>query len=75
MGTAGATGIESRNCSAPVRVKFTGWSAEPGRSIFSLHAFFMSHIHAGRNPINSMTNSALLLKQPRGRLSVDEGHP
>jgi hypothetical protein len=42
---------------------------------FRFQAFFMSQIYAGGIPINGMTNSELLPKQPRGRLSVDEGHP
>jgi hypothetical protein len=47
-----------------------------GGPIFSaFQAFFMSQIYAGGIPINGMTNSELLPKQPRGRLSVDEGHP
>jgi hypothetical protein len=43
--------------------------------IFAFQAFFMSQIYARGIPINGMTNSELLPKQPRGRLSVDEGHP
>lgn len=38
--------------------------------MFPLAAFFMSQLHATRNPSEGMNNSELLLRPPRGRSPV-----